>query len=163
MVTIALPWLQSASAVERHSDVEWRVPALLSLLRVLGCLPRLDSAEARAAGVREALYGTLFVKRPRCWRAVVLCPERRRPAPTLWRATLTGNADGSRPKAAKRTRASARLDAEHSQSTHRQCPVDELRFSDSADRQRTEWSPPLRAIPRAATLYSVGSARGSRP
>src|SRR6266851_2526628 len=56
-------------------------------------------------------------------------------------------------------RASARLDAEHSQSTRRQWLRGELRSGESEHRQRTEWSPPLRAIPRAATLYSAGSAR----
>jgi hypothetical protein len=40
----------------------------------------------------------------------------------------------------------------------RQRPVDGLRLGESADRQRTERSPPLGAIPRAATLYSAGSA-----
>src|SRR6266851_8993517 len=55
-------------------------------------------------------------------------------------------------------RASARLDAEHSQSTRRQWLRGELRSGESEHRQRTERSPPLRAIPRAATLYSAGSA-----
>src|SRR5437879_5974407 len=35
----------------------------------------------------------------------------------------------------------------------------ELRSGESERQQRTEWSPPLRAIARAATLYSAGSAR----
>jgi hypothetical protein len=34
----------------------------------------------------------------------------------------------------------------------------DYRLGESADRQRTERSPPLGAIPRAATLYSAGSA-----
>jgi hypothetical protein len=54
--------------------------------------------------------------------------------------------------------AGSRAVADRPPRVRRQRPVDGLRSGKSADRQRTERSPPSGAIPRAATLYSVGSA-----